>query len=460
MFAPGQVLAGRYRLLRLLGGGGMGAVWAARNEAIDRDVAIKVMLPQIADDPVSLQRFFNEARICGSIRHPGIVDVLDLGRSEEDGSPFLVMELLDGESLETRLFRQRRLAPSVILEIVRDVARTISLAHQKDIVHRDLKPANLFLHRLATGQVVVKVLDFGISKVLTPGASARTTQTGAVIGSPAYMSPEQALGKLAIDQRTDIYALGVILYESLSGRLPFESENYNSLIVDIATVEPDDLGELVPGLPAPVVKLVRDTMTKDRTKRIGTMNELAERIEALLPTLGEADEAVARRASEAVITGEQVVIGDPVSPSLAMQKTANSLTTSVVLPRRARWWLPVGAAGALLVGVGGALLFGRSAPSPSSVAEHPSAGQGLRAYAPASASVIAPASASAPQVADESPPPIVSPGPAVSAAPAPSASAAPPASAAPVAPSARASAAAPIKAAPKPKGSAGVWGYD
>src|SRR5262245_5718356 len=159
VFAPGNIIAGHYRLIRLLGGGGMGVVWSAKNEAISRDVAIKVMHPQIAGDPVALQRFFNEARICGSIRNPGIVDVLDLGCAE-DGSPFIVMELLEGESLENRLERERRLPPSVILPIVRDIARTISLAHARDVVHRDIKPGNIFLVRGESGQAQVKVLDF------------------------------------------------------------------------------------------------------------------------------------------------------------------------------------------------------------------------------------------------------------------------------------------------------------
>src|SRR5262249_52471813 len=156
--------------------------------------------PQIAGDPVALQRFFNEARICGSIRNPGIVDVLDLGCAE-DGSPFIVMELLEGESLENKLEREGRLLPSVILPIVRDIARTISLAHQRDVVHRDIKPGNIFLVRGLPGQTQVKVLDFGISKVLTPGNNMKATRTGSVIGSPLYMSPEQALGREAVDRR-------------------------------------------------------------------------------------------------------------------------------------------------------------------------------------------------------------------------------------------------------------------
>src|SRR5262245_61541308 len=220
MFAPGNLIGSRYRLLRLIGQGGMGAVWAAKNEAIARDVAIKVIRPDvIARDPTALARFFNEARICGSIRHPGIVDVLDLGRAE-DGSPFLVMELLSGRSLENLLIAGR-IQPLEILPIVRDVARTIALAHAQGVVHRDLKPANIFLHAMPTGEVVTKVLDFGISKVVVRGARGRSVDD-AVVGSPAYMSPEQAEARTEVDGRSDVYALGVILFQAMSGRFPFD----------------------------------------------------------------------------------------------------------------------------------------------------------------------------------------------------------------------------------------------
>ncbi len=146
----------------------MGVVWAAVNEAFGREVAIKVMLPAVAaTDPTAIERFFTEARICGSIRHPGIVDVIDVGRTEQ-GAPYLVMELLDGASLDTIIHRAGTLRPLDVLPVVRDVARTLSLAHEKGVVHRDLKPGNVYLHRLPTGQIVAKVLDFGVSKVTTP----------------------------------------------------------------------------------------------------------------------------------------------------------------------------------------------------------------------------------------------------------------------------------------------------
>ncbi len=264
----------------------MGVVWAAVNDSFGREVAIKVMRDGVASaDPTSIDRFFTEARICGSIRDPGIVDVLDVGHAE-NGAPFLVMELLDGDSLDTLLHRCGPLRPLDVLPVLRDVARTLGLAHDKGVIHRDIKPGNVFLHRLPSGQVVAKLLDFGVSKVTTPSAPATVTRTGMVCGSPAYMSPEQAGGRLELDGRSDVYALGVILYEALAGRLPFLDTNYNALMIEIAVNDPPTLGSVTQGLPRPVLELVKAAMVRDRDARIPSAAALAERIEATLTALG------------------------------------------------------------------------------------------------------------------------------------------------------------------------------
>jgi serine/threonine-protein kinase len=369
MLTSGSLLAGHYRLVRLLGQGGMGTVWAATNEAIARDVAIKLMLPKAADDPAALQRFFNEARLCGSIRHPGIVDVLDLGRAD-DGSPFLVMELLEGETLEARLEREGRLLPGVIVPMIRDVARTLALAHAKGIVHRDIKPANLFLHHAPgvaiypPARPVVKVLDFGISKVVGAGDGAKTTQTGVVIGSPAYMSPEHAVGRVAVDERTDVYALGVVLYETISGRVPFLTENYNTLIVEIATLAPPDIASLVPALPRSIAEVIRAAMAWDRDKRIQTAAELADRLDALSPMLAAADRALL----EASNPGSSVPAMSTPGAGSASARTGSVVTTT--LPTRASKtpWLSIalGAFLAVALSLGAAALFlPRPTPKPA-----------------------------------------------------------------------------------------------
>jgi serine/threonine-protein kinase len=285
MLQAGTLFGGRYRLVRELGRGGMGVVWQARNEAISRDVAIKLMAPALAASEVSLARFFNEARICGSIRHPGVVDVLDLGRAP-DGTPFLVMELLHGTSLEDLIARRGRLPIEMACQVVRDVAATVALAHERGVVHRDLKPANIFLHDPGFGPPVAKVLDFGISKVIGAESTGNTTGTGGMLGTPSYMSPEHAGGRLKVDHRTDVYALGVILYEALTGKLPYDGPTPHAILIDIATRDPTPIVHHAPGLPPIVVQVVGDAMARDRERRLPSALALAARLDAAAQALG------------------------------------------------------------------------------------------------------------------------------------------------------------------------------
>jgi serine/threonine protein kinase len=282
--APGDLLGGRFRLVRPIGEGGMGAVWAAVNEGFGREVAIKVMLPSIGRDSIAVQRFFNEARICGSIRHPSIVDVLDVGLLP-DGAPYLVMELLDGESLDRVLRRVGTLTPTDALAILRDVSRVLALAHARGVVHRDLKPGNLFLHVLPSGEVIVKVLDFGISKVTGGGYPSTVTSLSAIVGSPAYMSPEQARGQL-VDARTDVWALGVVLFQCLSARLPYAGHRFPGLLTVISESKPPRLSRITSGLPREVLALCTDAMAHDKDDRIPSATVFAERCEEALQAIG------------------------------------------------------------------------------------------------------------------------------------------------------------------------------
>jgi len=277
----GDLIQSRYRLQRLLGSGASGSVWAARNELIDRDVALKIMRPDVAEDAVALQRFFNEAKASGRVRSPSIVEILDLGQAE-DGSPFLVFELLEGEGLDERLRREGTITPEQCLEMLSGVARALELAHGLGIIHRDLKPANLFVTRSATGVHVAKILDFGISKIFDTGHNFTLTRTGTVVGSPAYMSPEQAAGREDIDGRADIWSLGVVMYEALTGTLPHQAANYNQLMVRILTQDSDSVLTRKPDLPPSVGAIVDACLKRERDARTSNAGILASQMEGAL----------------------------------------------------------------------------------------------------------------------------------------------------------------------------------
>src|SRR5262245_30284534 len=283
----GAVLADRYQIIRRIGEGGMGAVYEAKHTLIGKRVAVKVLLEKFLAKSDFVARLLQEARLASSIGHEHIVDVTDFGTTS-DGRSFVVMEFLDGESLAELAMREAPLPIERSLGIARQVASALGAAHAKGIFHRDVKPENIYLVKRGDADFV-KVVDFGISKAVKPGGDEggegyRLTHTGLLLGTPLYMSPEQARGEEDLDHRVDIWALGVLLYECLTGEVPFRANNYLGIISQVLTHEPTPPSKLRPelGISDAVETVVMRAMEKDRTRRYQTMAELEHDLERLI----------------------------------------------------------------------------------------------------------------------------------------------------------------------------------
>jgi serine/threonine-protein kinase len=266
-----------YEVRSLLGEGGMGSVYVAEHPVLGRRAAVKVLRPEYAVDASLVGRFINEARASSAIKHPGIIEVFDVG-TLADGVPYLMMELLEGETLGRRIERETRLKVPDAVDIAAQAAAALAAAHAHGIVHRDLKPENLFLlpDPSQRSHVRVKVLDFGIAKLQRrlSGQSIRT-HTGSIMGTPPYMSPEQCRGiSSEIDQRTDIYAMGIILYEMLTGAPPFLSEGFGDVLLMHLTQPPRPPREIDPTIPPSLEKLVLQALEKEPELRLADMGEL------------------------------------------------------------------------------------------------------------------------------------------------------------------------------------------
>jgi putative nucleotidyltransferase with HDIG domain len=276
------LVLGSYRLVTELGQGGMGTVYYAEHVSIGRRAAVKVLDAEVAREPELVQRFFDEARAANQIRHPGIVEVYDVGTL--DGLHFLVMELLEGETLGARLERVKKLDVEEAIRVIAQAADALSAAHDRGIVHRDLKPENLFLAHGASGERV-KVLDFGIAK-LTGKDDLKRTRTGIVMGTPMYMSPEQCMGEKSLDARSDVYSLGVVAFEALTGRTPFTGDGVGKLIVAHTHEPPPMPSSIEPSVPMGVEEIVLKALAKRPSERFATMRELRRSLDAaLLPRL-------------------------------------------------------------------------------------------------------------------------------------------------------------------------------
>jgi serine/threonine-protein kinase len=272
---------GSYVVERELGSGGAGTVYACGHTMIDREVAVKVLHDEHARDPEQVARFFQEAKAAADIGHPNIIVIIDYGTLEVAGASrtYVMMESLEGESLDKRM-RRGGLSLDDILHIFNQIASALVACHGKGIVHRDLKPSNIFLCHRTFDPLFVKVLDFGTAKLAAPTPGMRRTQYGVVIGTPAYMSPEQCEGKGAIDHRSDIYSLGVMLYQMLTGTLPFEGE-IGTLLIAHMTRAPDPPSQRNPSIPPEWEALCLRMMEKSREARFQSVTQLAHALDDL-----------------------------------------------------------------------------------------------------------------------------------------------------------------------------------
>lgn len=425
-WGPGTVFMGRYRLESMLGQGGMGSVWRAEHLQLRSPVAIKMLDPAIAHDEQMLARFMREAQACAALRSPHVVQIFDYGVDEGTGTAFIAMEMLQGESLSDRLARVGRLQPEEAFRFLAEVLRAIGKAHEAGIVHRDLKPDNIFICR--DEPEFAKVLDFGVAKVNNKELNSYggKTQTGMMIGTPYYMSPEQTQAK-EVDHRADLWAIAVIAFELITGRRPFVGESFGELVIAICT-NPVPLPSRFAPVPLGFDEwFVRGTQ-RDRTRRFQSAKEMSEEL-AKVAALAARPLVVSSASSVRSHPGSSATAASSPGPVPASANDALQLTTgaravaarAVDAPSKgARGpWLALGGLAALIVlglggfvAMGGAAAFRDAKEETSATASSPPPEQ--------------PAPVSSPAAVPTTPvlPPTVAPPPAVEPAPSASASAA------------------------------------
>jgi eukaryotic-like serine/threonine-protein kinase len=325
----GTLLEGKFRITREIGRGGMAAVYEAENVDIGKRVAVKVLAAELITSRVVRERFIREARAASAVRSPHICDVYDSGMFEE--RPFLVMELLEGESLYDMLTRLRRLDIPTVLSVATQTSRGLGKAHEANIVHRDLKPENIFVSRDEDGGLIVKLLDFGLAKFYEPTndgdpKTVRLTREGALFGTPAYMSPEQAKGQGEVDHRSDLWALGCIIYECLTGQTVWSVEQGVAMILaQVASAPLPRPTRIRPDLPPTFDGWFQKALDRDTAKRFQTARELADTLElALVPPEDEPLEVGGRRREPSVHTETEAVHIDELMASSAHARTAES----------------------------------------------------------------------------------------------------------------------------------------
>ena len=351
---------GNYRVTSLLGEGGMGVVYLAQHPVFHRKVAIKLLHAVLARDPDIVARFFNEARAIHMVAHENIVEILDFGQTP-DGQPYFIMEYLSGESLSDAIARGPMPAEQVEAIAVQ-MCKALGAAHAKGIVHRDLKPHNVQLVIKADGALQVKILDFGVAKILASpdGASSVKTRTGSLMGTPLYMSPEQCKGAGVLDHRTDIYSLGVILFEMLSGRPPFNAEGVGELFAKHMLEDPPLVTEFVPNAPPHMAAAIMKSLAKDPGARFQSMEDFRKAIVGEVRVTAPAGTGV-RRLSNAQTTNAQTI---SVKASTTLSSATSEIDEALALkPKRTKLYVAVGGVGLLAIGY--FAFFNEKAPPPA-----------------------------------------------------------------------------------------------
>jgi hypothetical protein len=325
---PGELgRLGSYRILKVLGTGGMGVVYQAEDPQLKRPVALKAMLPALGASASARARFLREAQAAAAIEHDNIVHIYQVG--EDRGVPFLAMQFLQGEPLEHRLKRERRLPLADVLRIGRETAEGLAAAHQRGLIHRDIKPANLWLEGTKER---VKILDFGLARVLAD--QTRLTQSGAIVGTPAYMAPEQAGGR-PVDHRCDLFSLGCVLYQMCTGERPFKGSDTLAIISALALENPTPPRDLRREIPSVLSDLVMQLLAKDPQERPATAHEVVTALQNLESDTLEVPSPAGRRRALAPRTGG----------------------THSTRKKRGAWWVAIAAILILMLGLGGVGIY-------------------------------------------------------------------------------------------------------
>lgn len=338
----GTVLDNKYELVSVLGEGGMGAVYEAQHRLINRRLAVKFLHPQYADNEEVVTRFQREAQAAAKIGHENIIEITDMGTTKE-GAPYIVMEYLEGTDVKGLIEEEGIQSVPGAANIMVQALSALQAAHDAHIIHRDLKPENIFLISKSSNPNYVKLLDFGISKfkeLETDGQKA-LTQTGTVLGTPHYMSPEQARGEQNLTPQSDIYAMGVILYQMLTGRLPFDAPNYNALLIKILTEDPPLPEVLNPDLPEDIVEVIKIAMSRDSEERFQDCDEFKARLLPYVPGV-VVDSTGSIAAHRTGSTGRR---------TKTVTSTPLEMTQSGISAKKSKLPLLIGAAAAVVLAV-------------------------------------------------------------------------------------------------------------